>query len=177
MLPENSLSTSPVEDVLTLPLRTSELEDFCIDPTTGLMTRAYYNGKAILLQKGSLTVQLLTAAGVTSLGYAVDKNNFPVLAYTRYGTTSVQYRDYVTMAVKTLNLGSAVKHPRLSREKLRQKGLSSNDVILAYIKGNNLCTRAHSQAFNEETSLRQSSNLWQVSLMQNRRLAFLTYEG
>lgn len=175
MLPENSLSTNPVEDVLTLPLRTSELEDFCIDPLTGGMTRVYYNGKAILLQKGSLTVTLLTAAGVTSLGYAIDKNNFPVLAYTRYGMTSVQYRDYTTMAVKTLNLGASVKHPRLSREKLREKGVSSNDVILAYIKESNLCTRAHSQTFNAETILRSSENLWQVTLMQNRRLAFLTY--
>lgn len=176
MLPENSLSLTPVEDSPTLPIRSSELEDFCFDPKTGVMTRVFYDGNNVLQQKGEYAlVSLLNSAGLISLGYAIDKNDLPMLAYTKYGVSYLQFRDIETRALRNITLGPTVKQPRLAREKILNVGVQDHDVILSYIKDGFLYTRAHSEHFAVEKQQAPAENLWQSVLMKNRRIGFYTY--
>jgi hypothetical protein len=165
-IPGDALSTPALPsrlltpDDVGRPLRTEDYELGGIalsDPTQGLQVqnwRARLVGDEIRISPAPYDVEtvLITDTGITELSLAFDQNMKPVLAYMAQNQAKLWWYDSLAGEQVTTILPAGVRSPYLAMDDKRDFANGSNDVILAYIIGNRLCTRQQRDRYNIETT-------------------------
>ena len=166
MLPENTLSTTPVPGNYVNPeyQRSSYLVDHEMggiaigNSTAGMSyqqwTLSYTDDAKLLLTPhttGSPTV-LFTRPGISDLALAFDQNMRPAVAYRHNERLSLWWYDTVSAAYVTSNFGEGLS-PRLTLDNKRPTGDGTNDILFAYIQGGKIKYRQQRDRFNTEREL------------------------
>lgn len=181
MIPNNALSSQPVQEAFLVPTRLNALIDYewggigignvLTGRSSHLWRSAYVNGQ-IILSNGIQTHTVATIANVQSISFAFDLNMNPYVAYTLVdGRCFFQWHDPI-VGNSTTTEYVGVSDMQLTLDDFRPTQNAQADVILAYIKQGILCVRNQRERFDMEHSLGQFDGLLQMGMMQNHRLGF-----
>lgn len=109
------------------------------------------SGTVTLEAAGVTPTVVLTKAGMTWMGFCFDQNMRPLIAWTESDKEGYLYwydssaSDYVTW-----NFGSNIVSPQLTLDEKADRGSSTNDVILMYIRDSDLNFRVQRERFLTE---------------------------
>lgn len=186
MIPNNELSPTPViapysEQVNDpdAPLVDYELGGVALnDNSAGFQVKtwtAFMDGNNVRIQAPDVAATtLLTLAGVTEISLAFDQEMRPAIAYVQNGAAKLWWYDPALAAYTTIVLDIGVTTPRITLDEKRPVLVNDSDIILAYIKDNNLYFRAQRDSFLVEYLLKEDVNgsLVSVAMTDNFRLKF-----
>lgn len=182
MLPDKSLSRSPVIDLFIVPARESILIDCgygaaTLDSHESFTTlwTCFYKDGHIKITNGELTHIVLTVADVTALSFAFDLNMRPIIAYSTKLSSYLYWYDTSAGAQVTTELGKDYSFLQLSLDDKRSSQSANADVIFTYIKNHKLYMRIQRERFQIEHELTQSKRLIQIGMMKNNRFGFAYY--
>lgn len=185
MFRDNALSTVPVQSAFveevsrrTVPLVDYEMGGVNVgDASSGLMVKLWKlesNGAQMLLSAdGVPSFELFTRPNVTQVTLAFDQNMRPHVAFVQEGVAWLWWYDSVAGAMVFSSFAGMLT-PRLTTDEKRAWHLSDSDVILAYIRNNNLYFRMQRDRFQVERLLRSTVNAELIAVGINRsgRLQF-----
>lgn len=188
MLPENTYSTIPLaglylppDDLVITPL--VDYEDGGVgiqDASQGLMGYTWRcwldNQLDIKLQRVGLpAITLFQQTDVTELALAFDQNMRWAVAYIHEGILKLRWYDTTASGYVT-TVFAASKNPKLALDDKRVRQSSNSDIIMAYIRDNNLCYRQQRERFTVERILRANmfpnTKLKNIGMSRNLRLQF-----
>lgn len=186
MIPDNVLSPTPViapysEQVNDpdAPLVDYELGGVALSDTSeGFQVKtwtAFMDGNDVRIQAEDVpATTLLTLAGVTEISLAFDQEMRPALAYVQNEAAKLWWYDPALTAYTTVALDSGVTTPRITLDEKRPILVNNSDIILAYIKDNNLYFRAQRDSFLVEYLLKEDvyGSLVTIAMTDNFRLKF-----
>lgn len=107
-------------------------------------------------------------AGVTEVSLSFDQQMRPVLSYVGADGPKIRYFDPAVPDFVILNLDPEVQNPRVSLDELRESQIAVSDVILSYVRNNNLYFRAQRDRFLVEYLLAEGVDGRLVSVGINR---------
>lgn len=160
------------------------------DPSAGLQVQTWtltivlngLQGDFYLSAPNFPPTLLFSRVNVTWGRLAFDQNMFPIIAYVdQYGAGYYWY-DPIVHAYSFVVMDAAVKTPCVSMDDKRDipTRVGSNDVILAYMKGNGLYYRIQRDRYsteyllkNDMTSIISNPDLWKIGMNEGMRLQFL----
>lgn len=185
MIPQNSLSVFPVVSEFverasrrTLPLVDYEMGGVALnDPSQGLLVqlwRVQVLGPDVVVDHDGGTQQILfSRPNITEVALAFDQNMRPYIAFVQDGTAWLWWYDSAAGAMVFSSFVGAVT-PRLATDEKRPLQLADSDVILAYVRANNLYFRMQRERFQTERLLASAVNATLVAIGMNRgnRLQF-----
>lgn len=189
MMPQNAASIvavpglyPPPDDQVTLPLIDYEDGGVAIqDPSqglTGYTWRVYQVNLDVYVQRDTQTPVLqFSQSGIVELSLAFDQNMRPHIAYaTDDGHIHLRWYNSLTHLYTTTDFGIA-RNPRLTLDDKRQVLSSISDVLLAYIRSDNvLCVRQQRDRFGVEielvTGILPSTKLKNIGMNNNYRVQF-----
>jgi len=124
-------------------------------------------------------VTLFTAPGITEASLAFDQNMRPIVAYVQSGVAKLWWYDTLAQTTVVTELGADVLTPRVTLDDKRPWQVAASDVILAYVRNNNLYFRAQRDRFGVEYLLRENIDglLLRVGMNNQRRLMFWLEEA
>lgn len=171
MLPDKKLSQIPIfgeyfiPDTHTPPNPTIDFERGGVDiqnPSQGLMVKdwaVYIQGNDVMIAADDRPpVIWFTRAGVlTEVSLAFDQNMRPAVAFVEDGVAWLNWYDTAVANYVFTQLPGAVT-PRVCLDDKRPLQTGTSDIILAYIKDNNLYFRAQRDRFSVEYLLRETVN-------------------
>lgn len=102
-------------------------------------------------------VEVLTDTGITQIALAFDQTMRPHVAYVAEGVAKFRYWDTLSGDWSLLNLGNAVT-PRLCTDEKRSQFIGTEDVILCYMRGEDLFVRYQRDRYLEEKLLEANTN-------------------
>lgn len=188
MIPGDSLSSSPVyspflygDSLSVSAIRDYEMGGVALnDPSEGLnikLWRLDVSGTHIVISENGANPQnIITGSDITEASFAFDQNMRPVIVYVQNGQAKLYWYDPTIPGVTTTTLASTVKSPRVAMDDKRTQTtlLGQNDVILAYIRSNNLYFRMQRERYLTEHLLQSTVNGLLVNLGMNtaNRLQF-----
>jgi hypothetical protein len=124
----------------------------------------------------SSPVTIYSGNNITEISFTFDQNMTPFLAFVQDGTAKYYWYDNSLHSYTTVSLPSGVTNPRVCLDDKRaiESALGHNDIILAYIRSNNLCFRMQRQRFLTEYVLATNVNATLVKIGMNtvNRLQF-----
>jgi hypothetical protein len=160
------------------------------DPSQGLQVQDWtltivpngLNGDFYLSAPNFPSTLLFSRVNVTWGRLAFDQNMFPIISYVdQYGAGYYWY-DPIAHAYAFVVMDPAVRTPCVTMDDKRPIPtlVGSNDVILAYMKGNGLYYRIQRERYGTEyllkldmTTLIPNPSLWMVGMNEGMRLQFL----
>ncbi|MFP5422464.1 MAG: hypothetical protein ACLGID_13485 [Gammaproteobacteria bacterium] len=169
MLPDNVASSIPIPAIFTgarayAVSKKIDYEDGPIalqDPSQGLVYQRWLArlvGDDVLLSAPNTPEYAsFTAIGMTEFSFTFDQNARQVVAYVQNGEAKLYWFDSSIPGYTTTNFGLGFINPRVTlddKRSLATQGYQTNDVILAYIRDNNLYWRQQRDRFTIE-------RLWQ----------------
>lgn len=193
-LPLNELSSSPVprnfygaRSLAITPILDFEDAGIAInDASQGLL---YQRWRARLYERNTpqsyvlldapevAPFKLVELPNLSEISIAFDQQMRPTLAYVRSGVAYLRWFDSVPNAYVTTTLGADIVTPRVTMDDKRltgSNGYQSNDVILAYVKNNNLYYRQQRDRFNTERLLKTGVKpLIKIGFSRGLRLQFM----
>lgn len=157
------------------------------DPSEGLL---YQRWRARLVDAGLDDSRVLLSApnlpefdwfvrpGISEISLAFDQNMRPHLAFVQAGAARLFWYDSQIADMTTSDLGPGVITPRVTMDDKRYiatNGYLSNDIILAYVRDGQLCTRMQRERFAIETVQTDNvpAGLIKIGLNRQLRLQFL----
>ena len=168
-LPLNALSTPAYPAALLPPdvrARTNPLLDYerggigLSDPSQGLNVqdwRVRVVGSDVLASPSPYTVEttLFSAAGITEVSLSFDQNMRPAVAYMQAGQAKLYWFDSFIAAQTTTTLSSAITSVFLTMDDKRSVATqtNTNDILLFYLKGSQLCYAQQRDRFATERVL------------------------
>ena len=117
-----------------------------------------------------------TAANITEVSLAFDRNMNLAVAYVQGGTAYLYWYDTTVPGYVTTNLGTDVVTPRVTHDDKRDGRGGSSDIILAYIKNGNLYYKQQRDRYETERLLQASvgsDGIIKVGMSRQNRLQFL----
>lgn len=185
MIPLNTLSTtfinSPfIEKVndIRAPLIDYEMGGVALNNASqGLKVKLwtlYLEGHDVKVSAdGVEPVTLFTRAGIRELSLAFDQNMRPFVAFMQYDEAWFWWFDTLDSTAKFTQLINAYS-PRCTIDDKRTIAQNTSDIILAYVKDNNLYMRYQRDRYTIEYLLRSNINarLVTVGMAKNNRLRF-----
>lgn len=185
MIPNNQLSSTPImapylERVNDpkAPLIDYEMGGVAVsDPSEGLLVKtwtAYVEGNDVKLKADDVTPTVLfTEIGITEISLAFDQNMRPAIAYMQGNVAKLWWYDATIPAYDTITFTGAL-FPKVTLDDKRPVLINSSDIILAYVKDNNLYFRAQRDRFLTEYLLKEDVNakLLSIGMTTNYRLKF-----
>lgn len=102
-------------------------------------------------------VEILSDSGITQISLAFDQTMRPHIAYVANEVAKFRYWDTLSSSWEILNLGSAVT-PRLCTDEKRPQFIGTEDVILCYMRGEDLFIRYQRDRYLEEKLLASNTN-------------------
>lgn len=165
--------------------RTIDYEDGGIaiqDPSEGLL---YQRWRARLLDAGEPTSRVMLSAtnlpefewfarpDLTEISLAFDQNMRPHLAFVQAGVARLFWYDSQIEGMTTTDLGAGVITPRITMDDKRYiatNGYNTSDIILAYVREGQLCTRTQRQRFTDEIVQTDNVPAGLIKLGMNRQL-------
>lgn len=186
MIPNNSLSSLPIVAPYLekyndprAPLVDYEMGGVALsDPSQGLFVKvwtAYVEGINVMIKADDVAPSLLfSAPNISELSLAFDQNMRPAIAYMQGGASFLWWFDTTIPGNDTIAFGSDTKFPKITLDDKRTEALPFSDIILAYIKNNNLYFRAQRDRFLDEYLLKTDVNgrLLTIGMAKNNRLKF-----
>ncbi|CAA2366776.1 hypothetical protein [Xanthomonas phage Olaya] len=185
MFNNNTLSTLPVPSAFieqvsrrTVPLVDYEMGGVNVaDASQGLNVKLWKlesNGAQMLLSAdGVPAIDLFTRPNVSQVALAFDQNMRPHVAFMQEGVAWLWWYDSVAGAM-VFSSFPGVTTPRLATDEKRPNQASNSDVILAYVRANNLYFRMQRERFQTEHLLKSAVNAELIAIGMNRgnRLQF-----
>lgn len=165
MLPLNELSTSVkyanfLDPDAFIPTFTKDYELGGIalrDPTQGLEVQVWtceVQGNNVILYAENVEPTIaFTRSGVTEVSLAFDQNMNPFIAFVENGDAKFWWYDTVAVAQVFTNLTGGVS-PRAALDDKRKLQTGRSDIILGYVKDNDLCMRVQRDRFTIEYVLK-----------------------
>lgn len=187
MLPGNELSLTSVIDSYVYPdnLKTSNKLDFELggvdiqDPSQGLMVKswaAYIDGNDVWISaEDREPVILFSRPGIlTEVSLAFDQNMRPTVAFVEDGNAWLYWYDTL-IGNFTFTQLLGILTPRVCLDDKRPNQGGASDVLLAYIKSNDLYVRIQRDRYQVEYLLRSDVNatLEKVGMNKKYRVQFL----
>lgn len=187
MLPEGRLSTAKVPAPILggRALKSSpkiDYEDGPIalnDPSEGLFYQIWTGqiyGEGVFLFSDLVERQdILSALNITEMSFTFDQNGRPTVAYVQYGIAKIWWYDSTIESHTTTEIGSGVLSPKVILDDKRQTQTNSSDIILGYIKNENLYYRQQRDRFGTEYLLATNvvGRLQKIGMGNNLRLQFV----
>ncbi len=156
------------------------------DPSQGLQVQVWTaridpaTDDVLVGAGASPEVAVFNAPNVTELSLAFDQNMRPVIAYVQAGQAKLRWYDTVPGTNVITTLASDVQWPKVTLDDKRdtQTTVGANDVILAYVRNNNLYYRQQRDRFETEYLLKTDVNgrLLRVGMNELNRLQFMFEE-
>ncbi len=185
MIPLNQLSTTPLfaeytekSNNLNAPLVDYELGGVGLNnPTEGLKVKIwtlYMVGKNVTISaEGVEPTTLFEWTGISELSLAFDQNMRPFVAFVALGQAKYWWFDTTIAAMRFSDLPLAVT-PRCTLDDKRLIAGNTSDIILAYVRGNNLYMRYQRDRFTIEYTLKLEVNgtLVTIGMTKNNRIKF-----
>lgn len=189
MLPERKLSSEPVTGEFLFPdsLPYSPFADYEYggvahqDPSLGLMVKvwkAYISNGHITVAPVDGSRPPIEFAAVTGLAtyvsLAFDQNMRVVLTWFQGSTSFLFWYNSVTQGYETTPYPGCYS-PRLAMDDKRSLQTGASDVIFAYIKGKNLCTRTQRDRYLVEdvmTEVEVGRYLRRIGMNTEHRIQF-----
>ena len=188
MLPEGRLSTRAVPAISILGGRSLESapkidhEDGPIalnDPSEGLFyqiwTGQVYDGGVFLFSDLVERQDILEQLNITEMSFTFDQNGRPTVVYVQYGIAKIWWYDSTVPGMATTTIGSGIISPKVILDDKRQTQTGSSDIILGYIKNENLYYRQQRDRFSVEYLLATDvvGRLQKLGMGNNLRLQFI----
>lgn len=179
MFRNNALSTVPVPSsfVETVSRRTVPLIDYemggvnVADASQGLNVKLWKlesNGAQMLLSAdGVPAIELFNRPNVSQVALAFDQNMRPHVAFVQTGVTWLWWYDSQAGGMVFSSFPGALT-PRLTTDEKRPTHLEDSDVILAYVRNNNLYFRMQRDRFLTEYLLKSAVNADLIAIGMNR---------
>ena len=191
-MPLNRLSTTPViapymvPDTLELPNRLTDFELGGValsDASQGLQVQRWTcradidTGVVYIGAEAVPETVLFTAEGISELSLAFDQNMRPFVAFTVYGQSKFRWYDTVLGANRITDLDPLDRTPKCCMDDKRpwQVGQGSNDIILAYLRGDSMYYRQQRDRYEVERLLAtglEGKRLLKVGMNTAMRLQF-----
>jgi hypothetical protein len=185
MIPLNQLSTTFVNapfveksNNLNAPLIDYEMGGVALnDASQGLKVKLwtlYMDGQNVMVTAEGVTPTVLfSLPGIRELSLAFDQNMRPFVAFVQYANAKFWWFDTAVGHVVFTDLPGAVT-PRCTLDDKRLIAQNTSDIILAYVKANNLYMRYQRDRYTIEYLLRSNVNatLVTIGMATNNRLRF-----
>lgn len=128
------------------------------DPSQGLQVQTwtcFVDGDNIMIQAGDDTAEVLfTASGVDEVALAFDQNMRPTVAYRQAGVCKLRWFDTSVGQLVTDDFPN-IDNIRLCLDDKRPTQEQANDVLMFYVRNNNLYFRQQRDRFEIERLLRE----------------------
>lgn len=185
MIPEGGLSSTPVPGQITggRALTETFFRDFETagvdfnDPSQGLQVKVWRarivnNSRIVLDAEGVPETEVIIAAGVSEVSFSFDSNMEYAVAYMQGNLAQLSWFD-TTVNERVLVEYPGVTNPRLTLDDKRATQ-TDRELILAYVRDNNLYIRQQSDRFLVEILLQENVNarLLKFGLNDQLRLQF-----
>jgi hypothetical protein len=192
VIPLQRLSSTPVPAEFLEPddIETpSSLVDYELggvalnDPSQGLKVRNWrlrLVGNDVRINADGVPEEtLFTRSGITELSLTFDQNMRPYVAFVQNGQAILRWYDTLAQQQIFLDLDPATVTPRVCLDDKRPLQVGGSDVILAYVRDDNLYFRAQRDRFEIEYLLQTAvgGKLIRVGMNQKLRLQFLLEEN
>lgn len=185
MLPDASLSLTPIPGPFLPPdnIDPPDLEDWELggvaigDASEGLQYQVwhgYMDGDWITLEADEVApTPILEVPGCSSFSFTFDQNMNVAVVYTVGADAYLYWYDTASSGYEVTQLTDAIT-PRVSLDDKRQTQTGTSDVILAYIRSNNLYFRAQRDRYEIEYLLASSVDavIVQMGMSAQNRLQF-----
>lgn len=187
MLPENTLSTSPVPVELQKPVKRNPYNSYDFggidfnDPSQGLLSYLWEGNfnpiDNTLTLSNNVNTHTFFVGKIVSFSFTFDQNMQPFVVYENTeGEAYMRYYDSTVSGFKTELLAQGVKDVRCSLDDKRQENINNSDIIVAYIRNRNLYYRQQRDRYLNEYLLDENvDNLRDIGMLKNNRFAFLSY--
>ena len=190
MLPENTISTSPVPTSFLVPSKTEGdvLIDYewggvdIRDTSEGLnkyIWECFYKDNWVVLKNPDKEVNWLNMEGVTQLGLAFNFNMQPYVTYVKDSKVYLNWFDTSVQQYVTTDFGNTFKSPQISLDDRRNETSNSSDIIFAYVKGRSIYYRQQRDRFGVEYFVgeiqQDGVTLVQIGMGRNYRFQFKIY--
>lgn len=165
MLPQNSLSPTPLPSDF-LPPRDfvpKLLEDYEMggvglnDASKGLLVKiwkcAWVDGNFILSAPGVAPTTVYSAANVTEVALTFDQNMQPCLVYVQGDAAFLRWYDATIPGFAVLSLAAGAVTPKCALDDKRLLEGAKSDILVAYIRSNNLYVLTQRERFVTERLL------------------------
>lgn len=190
MLPKHKLSSVPQPDdwLYTYPDEYSPLVDYCMggvelnDPSQGLDNTLWklelnkQTGELKLGKHGEDVEVLLTDKDIKKVSLAFDLNMRPAYICEYDNHVKFTYYDTAQSAVNTQTFND-MRSPYILLDDRRAENSAGADIVLCYIKGQQLCVRYQRDRYTVERVLHDLSHdnyeIKRVGMARNWRLQFL----
>lgn len=118
---------------------------------------------------------VLSALNITEMSFTFDQNGRPSICFTQYGQTKIYWFDSSLGTVTTTTIGAGIGSPKLILDDKRQTQTGSSDIIMGYIKNEQLCYRQQRDRFLIEYVLATGvvGRLIKIGMGNNLRLQFV----
>ena len=119
---------------------------------------------------------LISITGVTRLSFALDLDMRPYVAYTLSDGVSRFYWYNPALPAHTTSVYTGTRTPRVCYDDKRSSSMFTSDIVIAYLKGSDLCYRQQRDNFTVEytryTDLPLSARLINVGKTTAHQLQF-----
>lgn len=188
MIPGNELSSETVpRDFAYEPVqRTSLLVDYEMggvalnDPSQGMLVRLWtaevrFGSRIYILAEGvEESLQYIATAIITEINFTFDQNMRPFIAMVEGGVAKFLWFDPVESQQVKTELPAFSRDPRCSLDDKRSFALSTSDIILAYVRNNNLYFRLQRDRYLVEYLLKEGviGSLLFIGMNEGQRFQF-----
>lgn len=185
MLPLHQLSSIPINapfleraNEIRAPLVDYEMGGVALyDASQGLMVKLwtlYADGENVWVTADGVEPTLLfSLPGIREVSLAFDQNMRPFVAFMQHSMARYWWYDTLTASMIFSDLPEAIT-PRCTLDDKRTMQQMSSDILLAYIKNNNLYYREQRDRFLIEYLLAEDVNaeLVTIGMATNNRIRF-----
>ena len=146
------------------------------DPSEGwqvkLWTLQYISPDVIVSAPGVSPTVLFSRTGITEISLAFDQNMNPFVAFVENGRAKYWWYDTVTSQQTFSDLSVDAINPKCTLDDKRPLQSATNDILLIYKRGTNLCMRVQRDRYETEYVLREGvgQTIDSVGMGQNYRL-------
>ncbi len=118
---------------------------------------------------------VLTQLNITEMSFTFDQNGHPSVCYTQYGQTKIYWYDSTVGTMAITLIGSGIGSPKIFLDDKRQTQTAISDMIVGYIKQEQLCYRLQRDRFGTEYVLATNvkGRLQKIGMGNNLRLQFV----
>jgi len=185
MLPENRLSTEAkpstfIEPIKRTPFADTEYGGVALgDPSQGMLAKLWaceYNkqtGEVTISAPGVAPTVLFTREGISDIALAFDQNMRPFVAFVENDVGKFYWYDPIAQAnVFAEDVLGNIVTPRCQLDDKRPSQVASSDIVLAYMKGADLCFRQQRDRFGVEYILAAGVGGKLIDIGMNHKLRF-----
>lgn len=139
--------------------------------------RLWSDGTTVFINRDDLseTTVVFSGAGITSVSLAFDQVMRPHVAYVEQGRAKFYFWETLSNSFQHMDLPVEAKYPRTGSDDKRPFFIGLDDVLVAYMKDDNLFVRWQSERFLQEHQMAANTGkrmLVQLGMNNQNRMQF-----